>query len=226
MWKASKSEILKINGISEKLANQITNINTKNSLENHLEFMEKNKIDIISIEDKYYPKLLKQIPYPPLNIYILGNKKCLDNISIGIVGCRESSNYGRNVAENFAYDLAKKNINIVSGLARGIDSFAHLGALKAKGTTVAVLGNGLDIIYPGENYYLAQNILKLNGAIISEFPLGTKPESSNFPRRNRIISGLCNGIIVVEAKKRSGTMITVDCALEQGRDVFAVPRKY
>ena len=133
------------------------------------------------------------------------------------------SDYGKNVAQNFAYNLAKNNINIVSGLARGIDSFSHIGAIKAKGITVGVLGNGLDMIYPKENIYLAQEILNSNGAIISECPLGTKPEKANFPKRNRIISGMCNGILVVEAKAKSGTIITIDFALEQGRDVFAIP---
>ena len=122
--------------------------------------------------------------------------------------------------------MAASNINIVSGLARGIDSEAHLGAIYNKGLTTAVLGNGIDIIYPNENYYLAEKILKTNGTIISEYPIGTKPEKMNFPARNRIISGISNGILVVEAQKKSGTLITVDFALEQGRDVFIVPRKH
>ena len=114
----------------------------------------------------------------------------------------------------------------MSGLARGIDSFSHLGAVYGNGITTAVLGNGLDIIYPKENYYLAEKIIRKNGAIISEYPIGTKPEKMNFPARNRIISGISNGVLVIEAKKKSGTLITVDFALEQGRDVFIVPRKY
>lgn len=223
LWNAKKSDILKINGINEKLADLITNKEIKKDILRHYKYMEENSIDIISIEDVRYPDLLRNISSPPLNLYIKGNKDILGNISIGIVGCRDATNYGRKVAFDFAYNLAENKINIVSGLARGIDSYAHLGALKANGITIAVLGNGLDMVYPSENKNLAKDILELNGAIISEFPLGTPPKKENFPRRNRIISGLCNGVLVVEAKKQSGTTITIDFALEQGRDVFVIP---
>ena len=185
--------------------------------------MLKNSIDIISIEDKEYPELLKHIYDPPINLYIRGNKEVLNMASIAIVGCRDASDYGLKNAKKFAYDLSKSGFNIVSGLARGIDSASHLGAVNAKGKTIAVLGNGLDFIYPKENVRLAQEILEMGGAIISEYPLGTKPDKMNFPARNRIISGMCNGILVVEAKERSGTLITLDFALEQGREIFAIP---
>jgi len=185
--------------------------------------MEKNHIDIISIQDEEYPKLLKEIYDPPICLYIKGNKEVLNNNSIAIIGCREASNYGLSVANRFAYNLSKQNINIISGLARGIDSEAHLGAVKANQKTIAVLGNGLDSIYPKENIKLVQNILNSGGAIISEYPLGTKPKKENFPARNRIISGMSKGVLVVEAKEKSGTLITVDFALEQGRDVFVIP---
>ena len=185
--------------------------------------MEKNNIDIISIQDKDYPSLLKEIYDPPICLYIRGNKKILNNESIAIIGCRDASDYGLNVANEFAYNLSKQNINIISGLARGIDSEAHLGAVRANQKTIAVLGNGLDIIYPKENINLVQNILNSGGAIISEYPLGTKPKKENFPARNRIISGMSKGLLVVEAKEKSGTLITVDFALEQGRDVFVIP---
>ena len=154
------------------------------------------------------------------------HKNILKNKSIAIVGCRDCTEYGKKTAQKFSYNLTQNKINIVSGLAKGIDSEAHLGAIYAKGLTTAVLGNGLDTIYPKENYYLAEKILRNNGAIISEYPMGTKPEKMNFPARNRIISGISDGLLVVEAKKKSGTLITVDFALEQGRDVFIVPRKY
>ena len=127
------------------------------------------------------------------------------------------------MAQYFAYNLAKKSINIISGLAKGIDSQSHIGAIKAKGMTIGVIGSGLDIVYPKENQYLYDKIIEENGAIISEYPLGTKPEKMNFPARNRIISGMSKAILVVEAKKKSGTLITVDFALEQGRDVYVVP---
>jgi DNA processing protein len=185
--------------------------------------MEINNIDIISIEDKEYPSNLREIYNPPICLYIKGNKNCLNGLNISIVGCRECSKYGENVAKRLSYDLALKNINIVSGLARGIDTFAHIGAIYGNSCTIAVLGNGLDTIYPKENTALASKIINKNGAIISEFPLWTKPEKMNFPARNRIISGLSKGVVVVEAQRKSGTLITVDFALEQGRDVFVVP---
>lgn len=185
--------------------------------------MKKNNIDIISIEDKQYPYILKEIYDPPICLYIRGNKEILNNKSISIVGCRKATDYGRKVARDFAYNISKQDINIISGLAIGIDSEAHLGAVEANKKTIAVLGNGLDTIYPKENINLSQKILDSGGTIISEYPLGTKPKKENFPARNRIISGMSNGLLVVEAKEKSGTLITVDFALEQGRDVFVVP---
>lgn len=185
--------------------------------------MKKNNIDIISIEDKQYPNILKEIYDPPICLYIRGNKEILNNKSISIVGCRKATDYGRKVARDFAYNISKQDINIISGLAIGIDSEAHLGAVEANKKTVAVLGNGLDTIYPKENINLSQKILDSGGAIISEYPLGIKPKKENFPARNRIISGMSNRLLVVEAKEKSGTLITVDFALEQGRDVFVVP---
>ena len=209
--------------IDEKLANTISDVNIKKDVVRHLKYMEKNSIDIISIENKEYPELLKNIDSSPICLYIRGNKNMLNMANIAIVGCRKSTKYGENIAQEFSYNLSQNGFNIVSGLALGIDSYAHIGAIKANGKTIAVLGNGLDTIYPKENLYLSKKILDSGGAIISEFPLGTKPEKMNFPARNRIISGISNGVLVVEAKKQSGTMITVDFALEQGRDVFAIP---
>lgn len=169
--------------------------------------------------------MLKNIYAPPILIYLIGNDEILNNKSIGIVGCRESSNYGNKSACSIAYELSKRKINVISGLAKGIDANAHIGSVMAKSTgkTIAVLGNGIDTIYPKENKNIAEMILKSGGAIITEYPLGTKPEKQNFPLRNRIISGISNGIVVVEAKEKSGTLITVDFALEQGRNVYCVP---
>ena len=185
--------------------------------------MQKNNIDILNIRDKQYPKMLKEIYDPPISLYIIGNKKILNNVSIAIVGCREATEYGKKSAKYFAYNLSKNGINIVSGLAKGIDSYSHIGTLQNEGKTIAVIGNGLDMIYPSENIWIAKKIIETGGAIISEYPLGTKPEKMNFPARNRIISGMSKGIIVVEAKEKSGTLITVDFELEQGRDVYVVP---
>lgn len=177
----------------------------------------------VNIIDNDYPKLLKEIYNPPVKIFLLGNKDILNKISVSIVGSRECSTYGKRMSQKIAYELSKKNINIVSGLARGIDTNAHIGCLKANGKTIAVLGSGFDNLYPPENKKLANKIIELGGAIITEFPIGTKPLARNFPKRNRIISGLSKVIIVVEAMKKSGTFITVDYALEQERDVYAVP---
>ena len=217
---------MKVSLITEKLSQEILNPENRRKAELHLQFMNKNQIDIISIADDEYPFLLREIYSPPICLYIRGNKECLKEENIAIIGCRQCSEYGKNIAQKMAYELSKENRNIVSGLAKGIDEYSHLGTVQAKGRTIAVLGNGVDIIYPKENRYLIDKILENNGAIISEFPLGTKPEKMNFPLRNRIISGLSKKIIVVEAKKKSGTLITVDFALEQGRDVYVVPRKY
>ena len=223
IWNASKQELLKVEGIGKQLAELISNKDLKQYVEKHIEYMEKNHIDIISIQDKEYPKMLKEIYDPPICLYIRGNKKILNNKSIAIIGCREASNYGLSVANEFAYNLSKHNLNIISGLARGIDSEAHLGAVRANQKTIAVVGNGLDTVYPKENIILVQNILNSGGAIISEYPLGIESKKENFPARNRIISGMSRGLLVVEAKEKSGTLITVDFALEQGRDVFVIP---
>lgn len=185
--------------------------------------MKKHNIDLISIKSKEYPEMLKQIYDPPIAIYIIGEKQILNKMNIAIIGCRKCSEYGKNIAKQLAYNISKNKINIVSGLAKGIDVVSHIGTLQAREKTIAVLGNGLDTIYPKENISIAQEIIKTGGAIISEYPLGTKPERKNFPERNRIVSGMSKGIIVVEAKEKSGTLITVDFALEQGRDVFVVP---
>lgn len=183
------------------------------------------KIEEISIESKDYPKQLKEIYDAPLKLYVLGNKMLLSERGIAIVGSRNATEYGKKVALKISEELSEKGINIISGLAIGIDTYAHLGTLQntSKGKTIAVLGSGLDEIYPKKNIELAKQILKGGGCIISEYPLGTRPEKMNFPQRNRIISGLSKGVLVVEASEKSGALITADFALEQGRDVFAVP---
>lgn len=223
IFSASSKDLKNIQLIDEKLVQNILNPQNKILAKEHLVYMERNNIDIISIEDTEYPLKLLSIYNPPICIYIKGNKEIFKEKSIGIIGCRECTSYGKEIAQKFSYHLAKNKINIVSGLAKGIDSEAHLGATYAKGWTTAVLGNGLDTVYPKENYYLVDKILRNDGAIISEYPIGTRPEKMNFPARNRIISGISDGLLVVEAKKKSGTLITVDFALEQGRDVFLVP---
>lgn len=223
IYKLKKADLMSIKGIGEELADNILDEKLRNEVNKQKEYMAKNGIDIISIYDKEYPEILKQIYDFPISLYIKGNKEILNNESVAIIGCREASDYGIKAAKYFGYNLAKNDINIVSGLARGIDSYAHVGAVCANGKTIAVVGNGLDMVYPAENANLQDKIIECGGSIVSEYPLGTKPEKMNFPARNRIISGLCKKIIVVEAKEKSGTLLTVDFALEQGRDVFVVP---
>lgn len=184
------------------------------------------KVKEIKIGDKLYPKKLLHIYQPPKCLYVLGNATILNEPSIAIIGCRRCSDYGKKVSYYFAEELSKRKIVIVSGLAKGIDAYAHKGALNVKSKTIAVLGCGLDIVYPSENLEIYKKIIQTEGAIVSEYPLGTRPERHHFPERNRIISGLSDGVLVVEAKERSGTLITVEHALEQGKDVYAVPRKY
>ena len=183
------------------------------------------KIEEIGIENEFYPKQLKEIYDAPVKIYVLGNKELLNQRGIAIVGTRKATEYGKKVALQFSRDLSEIGVNIISGLALGIDTYAHLGTLQleGKGKTIAVLGSGLDQIYPKQNIELARKIIKSGGCILSEYPLGTKPEKLNFPQRNRIISGLAKGVLVVEADEKSGSLITADFALEQGRDVFAIP---
>lgn len=153
----------------------------------------------------------------------MGNKEILNRNSIAIVGSRDCTKYGVKIAEKLAYNLAKQNIIIVSGLARGIDTHSHIGCLKAGGKTIAVVAHGLDMIYPKENRNLAIKILQTGGAIVSEYPVGEKPLPYHFPQRNRIISGMSQGIVIVEAKEKSGALITANLSLEYGRRVFAVP---
>ena len=222
IWGKTKEELLE-DGIKEKYACEITSNRYRENLDKYVKYMKENNIDIITINDKQYPDKLKVIYDPPIVLYIKGNKNILNEKSIAIVGCRLCTNYGKNIAKEIAYELSLNSINIVSGLAKGIDSFAHKGSLIAKGKTIAVVGCGLDRVYPEENRELFKSIIENNGAIISEYVIGTKPLAQNFPKRNRIISGISNGLIVVEAKEKSGTLITVDFALEQGKDIYAVP---
>ena len=161
-------------GIEEKLSQDICNEGIKKDIKRHLKYMEQNHIDIISIQDKEYPELLKTIYNPPLNLYVRGDKKVLNNPCIAIVGSRDATEYGKGVAKDFACKLSEEGMTVVSGLARGIDSYSHLGAVITKNPTIAVLGNGVDTIYPKENTKLAQEILNTGGAIISEYPLGTR----------------------------------------------------
>jgi DNA processing protein len=177
----------------------------------------------LSFDDPAYPPRLKEIYDPPLVLSVRGNPEVLAQPGIAMVGTRHPTPYGAGMAERLACDLAGQGLVIVSGMARGVDTASHRGAIAAKGKTIAVFGTGVDVIYPKENSRLSEQILALGGALISEFPLGTPPTPQNFPIRNRILSGMSLGVLVVEAAEYSGTRITARCALEQNRDVFAVP---
>lgn len=181
------------------------------------------KIRKITIQDKAYPKLLKEIYDPPKELYILGKLKAEENYPLAVVGTRKISNYGKQVTIDLVRNLAKAGLTIISGLALGVDGLAHQSCLDVNGRTIAVLGSGLNQIYPSIHKKLAEKIIQSGGAIISEYPPDTRPEKWTFPMRNRIIAGLSLGVLVIEAPEISGALITARCALDFGREVFAVP---
>jgi len=215
------AKLKEITGISKGIAEEIINFNDWDKVKKELELLDKNKVYIITYHDELYPRRLQDVYDRPPYIYVRGNLNSED-INIAMVGSRQASAYGKYTTERISRDLALRGATVVSGMARGIDSAAHRGALTAHGRTVAVLGSGLDVIYPPENKKLFEDIIQ-NGAVISEYPLGTPPRASNFPARNRIISGMSYGVVIVEAGEKSGSLITARLALEQGREVFAVP---
>lgn len=225
IMKLSKKELEK-NNLTKEEIKEILNKKYKENLEIEEKYILKNKINLITIADNEYPEKLRNIYDPPVVLYTKGNKKILNSKSVAMVGCRLCSKYGEEQAKYFSYNLAKNNITIISGLARGIDKYSHLGCLAGKGKTIAVLGCGINIMYPLENLELARKIIEKEGIIITEYPLGEKPNKENFPKRNRIISGLSDSIILVEAKSKSGSMITINLGIEQGKEIYAIPRKY
>ncbi len=221
--KAAPEKLMAISGIGEKIADKIHSLK-KDDLDKELALVKKLGLRILTQDDKDYPENLKNIPDPPIALYVKGRLKKEDKLAIGIVGSRRASFYGLVNAQKFASDLSEKGFTIVSGMARGIDTYAHRGALNAGGRTIAVMGSGFNHIYPQENKELVEEISK-SGAVISEFPIEMLPLKQNFPCRNRVISGLSLGVLVAEAARNSGALITADFALEQGREVFALPGK-
>ncbi|MBI4838221.1 MAG: DNA-protecting protein DprA [Nitrospirae bacterium] len=215
-------ELKKIEGIGENRAKSIAGFRQWDIVDKEISYAEKNNIKILPFKDPLYPERLRQIPDAPLLLYVKGDIKDDDKYAIAIVGSRTPTDYGLQVAERISYKLAAYGLTVVSGMARGIDGASHKGALMAGGRTLAVLGSVIDVPYPLENKGLMRALVP-SGALISEFPLGTKPNTGNFPKRNRIISGLSLGVLVIEAGVDSGSLITVGYALEQGREVFAVP---
>ena len=220
---ASNTTLRQIKELSQEQKENILSLSRKD-IDSELSYINKNRLKIITILDEDYPVNLKEIYDPPILIYVKGELKQDDKLSLAIVGSRQASLYGLEKAEKFAFQLANLGLTIVSGMAIGIDTRAHLGALKADQRTIAVMGSGFNHIYPQRNNDLTQRIAT-QGAVISEFPCNTLPLPYNFPRRNRIISGLALGVLVVEAAKNSGALITADFALEQGREVFSLPGK-
>jgi len=221
---SSSSELTKA-GIEENVAEEFIAARNNINPDELIIKLAKENIKVITVVDENYPKLLAEIYNPPALLYYRGALDLRDDFSLAVVGTRKYTSYGQQAVENITKDLVRNNITIISGLALGIDALAHLAALEAGGKTVAVLGSGLDrqSLYPSQNRYLADKIADAGGAVISEFPLGTAPLKYNFPQRNRIISGLSLGTLVVEAAEKSGALITAAYALEQNREVFAVP---
>jgi len=210
-------------GVPRTTAGNIAGLRDFDAAERELCEMERIDARLIRWTDTEYPSNLRQIADPPPYLYIRGSAAALGPACVAIVGARAASDAGRHMARRLGLELASRGITVVSGLARGIDGEAHQGALDAGGRTVAVTGCGIDVIYPAEHRALAEAILESGGAIVSELPIGTSPRAENFPARNRILSGLCLGVVIVEAAERSGSLITARLALEQDRQVFAVP---
>ncbi|MDP6533534.1 MAG: DNA-processing protein DprA [Candidatus Marinimicrobia bacterium] len=211
-------------GIDIKSARTVKNYSHFDHAEQIAAKAEKLDVNIVSFWDENYPILLKKIYDPPVLLYCKGKQLKLKSDCVSVVGTRKASAYGKSAARHLSEDLCGVGMTIVSGLARGIDSIAHKSAIQCGGKTIAVLGSGVDVIYPPENKSLYKAILE-NGTVISEFPLGTKPDAGNFPQRNRIISGLSHGTLVVEAGNKSGAILTALNAVDQGREVFAVPAR-
>lgn len=222
LYETDEDKIQNIDSITKEDLEKIKYSKTSWNLVSEYEKLTSLNIKFVSKESDLYPKKLKEIPDAPLGLYVKGNLPENKVPSVGIVGARICSEYGRRLAREYGEELSKHGVQVISGLAKGIDSHAQFGALMANGNTFGVFGCGVDVCYPLENISLYLDIQK-KGGIISEYPIGSKPLPYRFPERNRIISGLSDIILVIEAKEKSGSLITVDCALEQGRDVFAVP---
>jgi DNA processing protein len=220
---ASERELIEVDGIDRSVARKIiSERDFEEDIQLQLSRLNKSEARIVTFWDKDFPENLKKIYDPPVMLFIRGELSSSDKYSVAVVGTRNPTTYGKHVAEKFAAELAEHGIVVVSGLARGIDTISHTTTVRSGGRTIAVLGSGVDVIYPSENKRLAEQIL-VGGAIISEYYMGSKPDAVNFPRRNRIISGISLGTILVETDVNGGAMITASFALDQNREVFAVP---
>jgi DNA processing protein len=219
-WSAPASELRHV--LDERALESLLRTRASLDLDRELEVIQALGISVVTRADPGYPRLLAEIPAPPPVLFVKGELRPEDDLAVAVVGTRRLTSYGREVATRIAGDLAASGVTIVSGLARGIDGIAHQAALKAGGRTIGVLGCGVDVVYPPEHRRLAEQVAEA-GALMSDFPPGTPPDGPNFPARNRIISGLTLGVVVVEAPAKSGALITVDFAADQGREVFVVP---
>ncbi len=222
VFKATSADLEKVEGMRSKVITGIKAFKQSGRVERELELMQKHGVKLVPFVDDDYPANLLHIYDPPPCLYVKGELREEDKRAVAVVGSRFASSYGKMTTERIARDIAQQGITIVSGMARGIDASAHRGALSVKGRTIAVLGCGIDVDYPRENKKLKDEIAAC-GAVVSELPMSTAPAAGHFPRRNRIISGMSLGVVVVEASHHSGSLITARLALEQGRDVFAVP---
>ncbi len=222
IFSAGFSGLSSVEGISPSKAKRIKEFKAWDRIDREIEKAEQHNIQIVTLFDKEYPEPLSHLDNAPAILYVKGDLAEEDRFALAMVGSRDMSEYGRKTAADLSYELASAGLTIVSGMARGIDTVSHSGALKAGGRSIAVLGCGLDICYPAENREL-MTALSRSGCVISEFHLGTPPVRENFPRRNRLISGLSLGVLVIEATARSGSLITAGFALEQGKEIFAVP---
>lgn len=222
IFSASYSELSRIPGIKDKTAHAILQDPDEELIAGQSKLIDKYQVQLVTLWDANYPERLKQIYDPPIGLFCRGNMDLLSTDSLGMVGTRTPSTYGKTISSRFSGELARQGLTIVSGAAKGVDTRAHKAALREGGQTIAVLGNGVDRVYPAENRDMYAEIVE-KGLLISEFLMGSKPDAQNFPRRNRIISGLSLGTIVIEAAERSGSLITAYFALDQNREVFAVP---
>lgn len=223
IFNLGKRKLRSVEGIGEASALSLLSFDEWDKVDEIIEQTDKNGSKIITLLDPEYPPLLKQIYDPPVLFWIKGNPEALSRPGVAVVGTRNTSSYGRNMAKKLTGELAEQGMAIFSGLAYGIDAIAHKTALDHNAPTVAVLGSGIDNLYPKKNANLANEIVKSGGAVITEFPLGTNPDAGNFPVRNRIVSGMSLGVLVVESGIKGGSMITADLGLDQNREVFAVP---
>lgn len=220
-WTASEQQLLQA-GLERQPTANLLQARKRLNLDDEMNKVKQAGAWIVTLADEHYPTPLKMLSDAPPVLYVRGSLIPQDDRALSIVGTRRATPYGREAAYHLARQLGAHEVTVISGLAHGIDSAAHRGALDGRGRTIAVMGCGIDKIYPADNHRLAQEIIE-NGALVSEFPLGTPPEARNFPRRNRVISGLALGVLVVEAPEKSGALITATVAAEQGREVFAVP---